>query len=118
KRMVFRGLCLLLAGSMTAVADEAESVVPGTRAGSTKRPPAASAKAAGVRAPVWLDALARGYADAQKSDRPIFVKAGGEDCRFCRALDLEIARPEVQAELKRWTLVAIDVDKSPDDTRL
>ncbi len=31
---------------------------------------------------------------------------------------MTIAKPAVQEELKRWTLVEIDVDKSPDDARL
>src|SRR5258708_17479034 len=56
----------------------------------------------------WLDSLARGYTQAQRHGRPIFVRAGTETCRFCRELDETIATPTVQQELQRWTLLEID----------
>jgi HEAT repeat protein len=43
---------------------------------------------------------------------------GSETCRFCRELAVTLEKPAVREELKRWTLVAIDADKSPDDARL
>ena len=68
--------------------------------------------------PKWLDSLARGYTEAQRQQRPIFVKVGSETCRFCRELAVTLEKPAIREELKRWTLVAIDIDKSPDDARL
>src|SRR5437879_1322252 len=56
----------------------------------------------------WLDSLARGYTQAQRNQRPIFVRAGTAGCRYCRDLAVEIQRPAVQEELKRWTLVELD----------
>jgi HEAT repeat protein len=78
-------------------------------------PPKAVAKNAEQK---WLDSLARGYTEAQRQQRPIFVKLGSATCRFCRELAVELEKPAIREELKRWTLVAIDVDKSPDDARL
>jgi len=66
----------------------------------------------------WFDSLARGYTQAQRTQKPVFVRAGSETCRFCRVLAVTITDPAVQEEFKRWTLVEIDIEKSPDDARL
>lgn len=65
----------------------------------------------------WLDSMATGYRHAQQKRQPIFVRVGGESCPFCKLLEQEIKKAEVQSELKRWTLVEIDVDESPNDAR-
>jgi HEAT repeat protein len=66
----------------------------------------------------WLDSLARGYTDAQRRQRPIFVVARSATCKFCRELEEQLEKPALREELKRWTRVTIDVDKSPQDARL
>ncbi|HLJ12720.1 MAG TPA: HEAT repeat domain-containing protein [Planctomycetaceae bacterium] len=85
--------------------------------GAADRLPGAAAGANPKVLP-WLASLARGYTEARRNQRPIIVRAGAESCQFCRALAKEVAKPAAQEELKRWTLVEIDVDKSPDDARL
>jgi HEAT repeat protein len=82
------------------------------------RPIGPAAPPAKSRDSQWLDSLARGYTQAQQKQRPIFVRVGSETCRFCRELSVQLEQPAIQEELKRWVLVAIDVDKSPDDARL
>ncbi|MGQ0635968.1 MAG: HEAT repeat domain-containing protein [Planctomycetaceae bacterium] len=70
------------------------------------------------QAPRWLDSLARGTEEARKLERPMFLIAKGDNCRFCLALNDELEKPELERELRRWTLVRIDVDESPGDARL
>ena len=110
---------LVFAAASAGRGDEFDTVPAPARpaAGSTKKPPGAPARPTEDRPPVWFETLARGTAEARKSERPIFLRAGGEDCRYCRAFEVELAKPEIQEELKRWTLVAIDVDESPGDAR-
>lgn len=61
----------------------------------------------------WLDSLAQAYQQAQQKSTPIFVRFEGTFCPYCKVLDDEIKKPIVQKELKRWTLVRLDVDKTP-----
>lgn len=63
----------------------------------------------------WTDGLKDGLALAQQSGRPVLVRAGAAWCGWCRKLDAEIAKPEVQKELARWTLAYIDIDRNPED---
>ncbi|MDA1054309.1 MAG: HEAT repeat domain-containing protein [Planctomycetota bacterium] len=63
----------------------------------------------------WLSDVNVAYREALARQQPILVRAGGESCPWCKALDAEIAKPEVQQGLAAWTLVSIDVDKSPGD---
>lgn len=65
----------------------------------------------------WLDSVAAGYREAQQERQPILIRAGGEWCPWCRVLENEIGKPIVQEELKRWTRVVFDVDKSPGDAK-
>jgi HEAT repeat protein len=65
----------------------------------------------------WIDTFAKGITQAQKSRRPIFVVFSGRSCRFCRELEKEMAKADVQTELARWTLVSLDVDAAPEDAR-
>lgn len=111
-------LLFLAAGSAWVKADDAlpEEETATSRPGPS--PLAQRKRDAAARALIWHGSLAQGTAEAGKSNRPIFLRAGGESCRFCRALEVELARPELQAELQRWTLVSIDVEDSPDDARL
>ncbi len=66
----------------------------------------------------WLDALAAGYTEASRTQKPIIVLAGSTTCIYCRRLAEEIKTQVVQDELRSFTLVEIDVDKSPGDAAL
>ncbi len=59
----------------------------------------------------WLTDLVHAQAEAVRLRRPILVRLGAEWCPWCRKLDAEFARPEVQHVLGSWTLVAVDVDR-------
>jgi HEAT repeat protein len=59
----------------------------------------------------WLTSLDAGLAESQKSRRPILVDVGAEWCGWCRKLDVEIKKPDVQAKLATWVLVKLDADK-------
>lgn len=61
--------------------------------------------------------LADGQAQAQRNRQPILVRATADSCTWCKKLEEEIVQPGVQKELARWTLVLLDVDKSPKDAR-
>jgi thiol-disulfide isomerase/thioredoxin len=64
---------------------------------------------------VWLPTLAEGLEKAKATSAPILVRCGAEYCPWCRKFDEVIAQPAVQDELEHWVLVAIDVEKAPDD---
>jgi len=70
-----------------------------------------TAQAGGTGHRTWLTDLAQGRAEAIRLRRPILVRLGADWCPWCRKIDAEFARPEVQDALANWTLVAIDVDK-------
>src|SRR5947207_2580503 len=91
-------------------------VMPPLRADEDDQPSGVAAK--DRKKPVWLNSLARGYVQAQRQQQPILVLLGSESSREFRELVKEIEHPQVQEELKRWTLVEIDVDKSPGDAQL
>lgn len=65
----------------------------------------------------WLSRLADGYTQARQRSQPIVVLFVSEHCFWCEALNKEIATADVQKELARWTLVALDVDKHPKEAR-
>lgn len=113
-RICHRALRILLAGACiaTVVPELAEGQRLETAPAQAANPPAEK------KVLPWLKSLAQGYTQAQRLGRPLFVRVGGESCRFCRELAKEIVRPEVQVELKEWVLVEVDVDTSPDDARL
>lgn len=62
----------------------------------------------------WADVNAA-HRRALAEKRPILVNIGGASCPWCKKLESEIAKPEVQRELASWVLIAVDVDKSPGD---
>ena len=104
-RSVALGLAILAWVASSAV--RADDGKPGA-----EQPKAAPTAGTGQRP--WLSDLARGRAEAIRLRRPILVRLGAEWCPWCRKLDAEFARPEVQDALASWTLVAIDVDKDRD----
>ncbi|MFI5456338.1 MAG: HEAT repeat domain-containing protein [Isosphaerales bacterium] len=92
---------LVLAGASVYPADDVKP--------DTASPPTATH---GQDRRPWLTDLAQGRAQAIRLRRPILVRVGAEWCPWCRKLDVEFARPEVQNALARWTLVELDADKA------
>jgi HEAT repeat protein len=111
----FRAELTLLVLLMTAAASLAQQREP-----SAEKTPAEKAipetKEAAAELP-WIDSLAKGLTQSQKSRKPIFAVVGGKSCPYCRQLEGEMKKAAAQKELARWTLVALDVDASPDDAR-
>jgi HEAT repeat protein/thiol-disulfide isomerase/thioredoxin len=58
----------------------------------------------------WMNKLDPGLKRARNTGRPVLLRFDDENCAYCRALDKEIATEEVQAELKNWLLVKVDID--------
>jgi len=65
----------------------------------------------------WLPGLAEGSKQALADRKPLLIRAGAAWCPVCRELMAEIEKPDVQKELADWTLVYVDVDRSPEDAR-
>ncbi len=65
----------------------------------------------------WLKGLAAGREEATRLNRPILVRVGAEWCSWCRQEDREIAKGEVQDELRRWTLVSLDADRDEKEVQ-
>ena len=88
---------------------------------AAEKPPAEKTPAVKKEVPAaelpWIDSLAKGLTQSQKSRKPIFAVVGGKSCPYCRQLEGEMKKAAAQKELTRWTLVALDVDASPDDAR-
>lgn len=66
----------------------------------------------------WPTGLEAAKRRAKLENRPLLIRAGASWCGPCRALERELAKPEVSVELRRWTLVYIDTDASPDEAEL
>ena len=78
-----------------------------------EKPPAPSA--AEAPGPSWVQGLTPGLRRAMTQRKPIFARAVAAGCPWCRKLDEAVKTPEVQSELGRWTLVEVDVNRSPED---
>jgi HEAT repeat protein len=78
-----------------------------------EKPPAPSA--AEAPGPSWVEGLTPGLRRAMTQRKPIFARAVAAGCPWCRKLDEAVKTPEVQSELGRWTLVEVDVNRSPED---
>ena len=66
----------------------------------------------------WSDDLQAARDRGRRDRRPILVRFEATWCVWCRKLDEELAKPAVQKELPRWTLVALDADRSPREAAL
>ena len=62
----------------------------------------------------WHDDPKAAVTEAMKQKRPILLVAGADWCPPCNVLEKEMQRPEVAGKLSDWTLVHLDVDRSPD----
>ena len=65
----------------------------------------------------WLTDFAAGSCAALANHKPLLVLVGGESCPWCKDLDAEIAKPEVQSALNDWTLTHLDIDNNEGDVR-
>lgn len=65
----------------------------------------------------WHKGLEPALEEARERKSPILVRVGAEWCGWCRRLDREIAKPEVQQELARWVLVELDADEDQDEVK-
>ena len=65
----------------------------------------------------WEQSLAAGMQAAQTAGKPVLVRVGAAWCGWCEKLEQDLADPELQKELSRWTLVYIDSDAAAADAR-
>ncbi len=105
--MVWHVTALILALAQSKPADKATSE-------PASQPERGAANPSRV---VWVATLRAAQAQALEQRRPILARAGATWCVWCRKLDGQIEQASVQAELARWTLVYVDVDKSAEDAR-
>jgi HEAT repeat protein len=61
----------------------------------------------------WHQDLDDAIGEARRLHQPILVRAGAKWCLWCRKLEAEIAKPDVQKKLKNVVLVEIDTDDDP-----
>lgn len=85
------------------------------RANGDDLPKAAENKPDAREAISWPTGLDAAKRRALNENRPLLVRVGASWCGPCHKLDEEIAKPEVQDELKRWAIVYVDSDNSPDE---
>ena len=62
----------------------------------------------------WLADYDQATKQALAEQQPILVRAGAPWCAWCKLLDVEIAKPEVQEDLATVTLLEIDIDDQPE----
>jgi len=97
-----------------------ESLAAGSvRPDSNAPEPAAPAEAAEKQSPGadWPVGLERARKRAQADGKPLLVRAGAPWCPWCDKLLEQFDTPEVQEQLKRWTLVYVDIDDTPGEAR-
>src|SRR5688572_29992434 len=58
--------------------------------------------------------LKAGQKRAMEKRQPMLVIFGAEWCAPCKLLEKEMEKPQVQEKLAAWTVVHLDVDKTPD----
>ena len=66
---------------------------------------------------LWHKSLKAGLADARRRQTSVLVRVGTVGCGWCRQLDNEFAKSEVQRELANWTLVTLDAETNFDEVR-
>ncbi len=77
---------------------------------------AAKAKAS-ESALTWLDSLSKASLDAARNPPADSGSRPRRGCVFCEKLEAEIAKPQIQELLKEWTLVTLDIDRSPSEAQ-
>ena len=76
------------------------------------KPAVAEAPAAEQKLLPWHKRLAPAIDEARGRKTSILVRAGAEWCPWCRKLDEEIVKPDMQRELRGWVLVYLDIDEN------
>ncbi|HEU5432765.1 MAG TPA: HEAT repeat domain-containing protein [Thermomicrobiales bacterium] len=66
---------------------------------------------------VWGDDLEAAYRAARAKQGEVLVRVGAEWCGWCEKLSEELDKPEVQEQLRRFTLVYLDADDEPEAVR-
>ena len=54
---------------------------------------------------------------AQADGKPLLVRAGAPWCRWCDKLLEQFETPEVREQMKRWSIVYVDIDDTPGEAR-
>ena len=63
----------------------------------------------------WLSSLSEGYRRALADRKPLLIRVGANWSAPSRKLASDVQQAAVQAELARWTPVALDLDAQPND---
>lgn len=116
---------ILLTGVAALAAAQAETAttVPSTTSPATTSPAtsapatAPTTQASSASLLEWETDYAAALVRARQLGRPVLVRAGAVWCRWCKELDREIAKSDVQAELRRWVCVYVDIDRPPREVR-
>jgi thiol:disulfide interchange protein DsbD len=68
---------------------------------------------------VWLSDEAAAVADARAAGRPLIVDFAADWCLPCKEFDVKVfSRPDVEAEMRRFTLLRVDLSKGDDEPPL
>lgn len=99
-------------GAPTAQPAEAETDVSGLR-----KKPAADAGQSAQEKLGWPEGLNEARRRAQAENKPLLVRCGAAWCSWCARLAETMTTDKVQSELRRFTVVYVDVDQHPDEAR-
>jgi thioredoxin:protein disulfide reductase len=68
---------------------------------------------------VWLSDETAALADARAAGRPLIVDFAADWCLPCKEFDVKVfSRPDVEAEMRRFTLLRVDLSKGDDELPL
>ena len=68
---------------------------------------------------VWLSDETAAIADARAAGRPLIVDFAADWCLPCKEFDVKVfSRPDVETEMRRFTLLRIDLSKGDDEPPL
>ena len=65
----------------------------------------------------WHQSLEPALEEARRRKTKVLVRVGASWCGWCRRLDKEMDRPDVQKELAGWSLVELDADNDPQEVK-
>lgn len=130
RRRTTRLCCIIIAAAAAARAparapDEAPEAVDAHRAAENAESAESAPAPQGLikrrvpneQAIAWPQGLADARGRAQADGKPLLARVGSASCPWCEKLLEAIETPQVQEQLKRWTLVYVDADRSPGEAR-